>query len=79
MGNQRPDTNDRVIDVLGELVAQLGSNLVVALADMAVGSGEALQIRDRFNIPNDYVAHMGTLSLTANRDQSERPSHNFQA
>jgi hypothetical protein len=41
-----------VVDVLGELVAQLGSNLVVALADKAIRGGEALQVGDRLNVPN---------------------------
>ena len=41
VGNQRPDTDDGVVDVLGELVAQLGSNLVIALAGMAVSGGKA--------------------------------------
>jgi hypothetical protein len=39
--NERPDTDDRVVDVFGELVAQLGSNLVIALADVAIRDGEA--------------------------------------
>ena len=58
MGNQRTDTDDRVVDVLGELVPQLGSNLVVAFADMAVSGGEALQVGDGLNISNDHVAHV---------------------
>jgi hypothetical protein len=57
MGNQRPNANDRVVDVLRELVAQFGANLVIALARMAIRSSEALQIGDRLNIPNDDVAH----------------------
>jgi len=40
--NQCPDANDGVVDVLRELVAQLGANLVIALADVAVRGGEAL-------------------------------------
>jgi hypothetical protein len=43
VGNQHPDANDRVVDVLGELVAQLGSNFIVGLADMAVRGGEAFR------------------------------------
>jgi hypothetical protein len=59
VGNQRPDTDDRVVDVLGELVAQFSSNLVIALADVTVGSGEAYQIADRLHVPhNDARAHM---------------------
>ena len=58
MGDQRPDANDRVVDVLGELVSQFGSNLVIGLADVAVSGGEALQVGDGLNISNDHVAHV---------------------
>src|SRR5262249_49787577 len=57
VGNQCPDTDDRVIDVLGEPVAQFGSNLIIGLADMAVGGGETLQVRDSLDVPNDDVVH----------------------
>ena len=57
MGNQRPDTDDRVVDVLGELVAQFGSDLVVGLADVAIRGGKAFQVGDSFDVPNDNVAH----------------------
>ena len=40
MGNQRPDTDDRVVDVLRELFAQFGPNFVIALADVAVSGGD---------------------------------------
>ena len=44
--NQRPDADDRVIDVLGELVAQFGTNFILGLADVAVcGGEEAIDIR----------------------------------
>jgi hypothetical protein len=43
-GHQRADTNDRVIDVLGELVSKFGSHFIIALADMTVRCGEALQV-----------------------------------
>lgn len=55
MGNERPNTDDRVVDVLGELVAQFGSNFIVALASVAVRGREAFEIRDRFEVPNDGV------------------------
>jgi hypothetical protein len=41
MGDQRADTNDGVVDVLGELVPQFGSHFILGLADMAVSSGKA--------------------------------------
>jgi hypothetical protein len=57
MGNQRPDTDDRVVDVLRELVAHFGSNVIIALPGMAIRSGETFQVRDGFDIPNDDLAH----------------------
>jgi hypothetical protein len=57
MGNQRPDTDDRMVDVLGELIAQFGSNLVITLACMAVRISEAPQVRNGLNIPNDNPVH----------------------
>jgi ATP dependent DNA ligase domain len=41
----------------GELVAQFRANLLVALADVATGCGEAFQVRDGLYIPNNDVAH----------------------
>jgi hypothetical protein len=38
---------------------------------VAVGSGETFQVGDRFDVPNNDVAHVGTLPLTTNRAQSE--------
>jgi hypothetical protein len=46
-----------VVDVLAELVAQLIADLVVGLADVAVSGGEAFQVGDRLDVPNDDVAH----------------------
>jgi hypothetical protein len=43
VGDQRTDANDRMVDVLGELVAQLGANLVVALTLVAVGGAKPLR------------------------------------
>ena len=43
VGNQRPYANDRVVDVLRELVAQFGSNLVMGLADVAVRGGKFMR------------------------------------
>jgi hypothetical protein len=57
MGHQCLNADDRVLDVLGELVAQLRSNFLIALANMAVRGGEAFQVGDRLNIPNDHIAH----------------------
>jgi len=54
---QSADADDRVVDVLGELVSHRGSNFVIAAAVMTIGSGEALEIGDRFDVPNDEPAH----------------------
>jgi hypothetical protein len=43
--------------VLWELVSQRGTDLIVALAFVSVGSGEAFEVGDRFNIPNDDAGH----------------------
>jgi len=58
MGKQRPDADDRVVDVFWELVTQLGSNLVIGLAGKVVRGGKAFQIGDCFDISNDHVAHV---------------------
>ena len=57
MGNQGTNADDRVIDVLGKLVAQFGTDLIIAFAQMAIRSGEAFQVRDGFDIPNDDAVH----------------------
>jgi hypothetical protein len=64
MGHQCPDTDDRVVDVLGELVAQFGSNVIIALPGMAIGSGEAFQVKDGFDIPNYHAAHVDVQQAT---------------
>jgi hypothetical protein len=51
VGNQRADTDNRVIDVLGKLVAQFGANFFIALADTAVRGGEAFSDQGRFRYP----------------------------
>ena len=48
--------------MLGELVAQLGANLVIRLAEVAVRGGEGFEVRDGFDVPNDHVAHMAHLT-----------------
>jgi hypothetical protein len=53
VGDQRAYAEDRVIDVLGELVAHRGADVVIALAIMTVGSGEASQVRNGFDVPDD--------------------------
>lgn len=57
MSSQGADADDRVINVLGKLVAHRGADFVIALANMTTGSGEALDVRDRFDVPNNDAAH----------------------
>lgn len=48
-----------MIDVFWKLIAHGGANFVIALAVITIGRGETLNVRDRFNIPNDDVrAHV---------------------
>jgi len=56
MGNENADADDRVVDVLGKVVAQLRANFVIPLASMAV------RLRSRsgrapFRCPIRDVAH----------------------
>jgi hypothetical protein len=39
--NQRPDANDRMIDVLGELLAQRRADFVIIFAIKIIGGGES--------------------------------------
>ena len=41
VGNQSPDADNRVVDMLGEPVADGGTNFVIGLAGETVGSREA--------------------------------------
>src|SRR5215471_10826546 len=53
MSNQCADADDRVINVLWELLAHGGANFIVALAVMTIGGGKSLEVGNRFDIPND--------------------------
>jgi hypothetical protein len=46
--------DDRVVNV---------ANFLVAFAILTVGSREALQVGDRFDIPNDQVGHVGSQQI----------------
>ena len=72
MSNQGTNANDRVINMLGKLVAHRGADFVIALAVVPVGCGEALEIRNGFDIPNDHVAHGSTVNRLAARKSSQR-------
>jgi hypothetical protein len=57
MSNQGTNADDRVVDVLGELVTHGSPNFIIALAVMTIGGSKALDVGDRFDIPNDDAAH----------------------
>jgi hypothetical protein len=52
------------LPLLGEFIAHGLANLIIALAVMAIGGGEALDIRDRFNVPNDDVGNHQLIQQT---------------
>jgi hypothetical protein len=47
-----------MVDVFGKLVAHRGRNFVIASSVATIGSGEALKVGDRFDIPNDDADHV---------------------
>ena len=61
MRYQSANTGNRVIDVLGKLVAYFGANFVIALALVTIRRSKAAKVRHRFNIPYKDVWHVGDL------------------
>src|SRR5438876_4085713 len=57
MSNQGTNTDDRVVDVLWELVAHGSPNFIIPPAVITIGGSKALDVGDRFDIPNDDAAH----------------------
>jgi hypothetical protein len=58
MGYEGANAEDLVVDVFGKLVAHRGANFVIASAVMTIGSGEALETGNRFDIPDDDAGHV---------------------
>jgi len=56
--DQSADASNRVVNVLRKSLAQLRSDFVVAPAIKIIGSSETAKIRDRFEVPYDYVGHL---------------------
>src|SRR5215813_1442512 len=73
MCNQGADANDRMIDMLWELVAKRSSDFVVTLPDELVGSREPGQVRHGLQVPNDDTVGHGN-----KRPISIRPSPHWQ-
>jgi hypothetical protein len=57
VGDQCANASNRVVDVLGKLVAHSLANLVIALVSKIIGGGEPPKIRHRFEVPNDDAVH----------------------
>jgi hypothetical protein len=58
MRDEGTNTDDRVVDVLGKLVPHRSADFIIGSAVVPVGRGEALKVRDRFDIPDDQIAHV---------------------
>ena len=58
VGNQSADADNRMVDVLGELVAHGSADVVVGPADKVIGGSVATQVGNRFNVLNDDVGRI---------------------
>jgi hypothetical protein len=47
-----------VVDVLGEFIPHGSPDFIVALGVKPVGGGEALEVGDRLDVPNDDAGHV---------------------
>ena len=65
MRNQCPNADDRVVNVLGKLVAKLGTDFVVSFSVVTIRRSETYEVRNRLNIPYDHVGHVRRLAFTA--------------
>jgi hypothetical protein len=65
MRNQTADANNGVVDMLGKLVAHSDTDIVVAVAVMAIGPGESFEVRNRFDVPNNNACDHGLVLLPA--------------
>ena len=65
MRYQSANTGNRVIDVLGKLVAHFGANFVIAFAVVTIRRSEACEVRHRFNVPYEHVWHVMRLACVA--------------
>jgi hypothetical protein len=52
---QSTDANNGMIDVLGKFIPNFDSNFIIGFALMTISRSKSLNIRNRFNIPNDDV------------------------
>lgn len=60
-------TDDRMVDVLGKLVAQLRSDFVLSFPVMTVGGCEALQVRYSLDVPYEDVWHLFALVIAVHQ------------
>jgi hypothetical protein len=67
MSDERADTDNRVVNVLWELVAERLSDFFVQFASETVGSSITRDIRHGFEVPNDdVVGHVGAFRIEVN-------------
>ena len=57
VGNQRADTDNRVIDMLRKLVAHCGADVVITLTIKTICGSKATQIGHCFEVPNNDAVH----------------------
>lgn len=69
VGDQCANASNRVVDVLGKLVAHSLANLVIALVSKIIGGGGPPKIRHRFEVPDDAVhgAYFGMIGCPAGK------------
>ena len=58
MGDQGADANNRVVDVLGKLVAHRLADFVIGFANKVISSGKAPKIGHGFEVPDDDMVGM---------------------
>ena len=72
VGHQSTDTNNGVVDVLGEFISHCLANLMVGLAVVSIGGGKASEVRDRFNVPNDEMVRHRSSKLMVPKESSRK-------
>src|ERR1700738_1980129 len=70
VGHQSTDTNNGVVDVLGEFISHCLANLMVGLAVVSIGGGKASEVRDRFDVPNDEMVRHRSSKLMVPKESS---------
>src|SRR5580704_6767307 len=75
-GDQCADAYDRVVYVLGKLVPHGRTDVIFTLAVVTIGGGEALDVRNRFDVPyDDAGSHATPLNGATARKSRGGPSY----